>query len=111
MVAGSDQGSSSSRSRSPTRGDDKGGKSRKRSSSITSADDVTSEPGKKSKSPIPPGFEPHVVPWDCIVEPQTPYDVPILLSCLSSATDRAVGFGKLLFDRALPSPVQCIMLS
>ena len=102
MVAGSDQGSSSSRSRSPTRGDDKGGKSRKRSSSITSADDVTSEPGKKSKSPIPPGFEPHVVPWDCMVEPQTPYDVPILLSCLSSATDRAVGFGKLLFDGVLP---------
>lgn len=37
---------------------------------------------------------PHVITWDCIIEPQTPYEVPILLSCLSSATDRAVGYGK-----------------
>ena len=37
---------------------------------------------------------PHVIPWDCMIEPQTPYEVPILLSCLSSATDRAVGYGK-----------------
>lgn len=37
---------------------------------------------------------PHVIPWDCMIEPQTPYEVPILLSCLSSATDKAVGYGK-----------------
>lgn len=36
--------------------------------------------------------EPHIIPWDCMVEPQTPYEIPLLLSCLSSATDKAVGF-------------------
>lgn len=102
MISTSDQAgsnNSSGRSKSPTRDSEKGAKTRKRSSSITSADESTSNNdsgnAKKSKSPIPPGLEPHVIPWDCMVEPQTPYDVPLLLSCLSSATDRAVGFGKL----------------
>lgn len=102
MISTSDKAgsnNSSGRSKSPTRDSEKGAKTRKRSSSITSADESTNDSGnaKKSKSPIPPGLEPHVIPWDCMVEPQTPYDVPLLLSCLSSATDRAVGFGKLWY--------------
>ena len=91
MVAGTEASNgSSSRSRSPTP------KGKKRSSSVTSElEAVGNDSGnKKSKGPIPPGLEPHVVPWDCMVEPQTPYEVPLLLSCLSSATDRAVGYGK-----------------
>ena len=40
------------------------------------------------------GAEPHVIPWDCVVEPQTPYEVPLLMSCLSTATDKVVGYGK-----------------
>mmetsp|Transcript_38923 Transcript_38923/g.70128 ORF Transcript_38923/g.70128 Transcript_38923/m.70128 type:complete len:708 (-) Transcript_38923:207-2330(-) len=100
MVMGSNDPTSNgsiSRSRSPTRGDgDKGAKIRKRSSSVTSAEEATSNDSssnnKKSKSPIPSGLEPHVIPWDCMVEPQTPFEVPLLLSCLSSATDKAVGF-------------------
>eukprot|EP00804_Cyclotella_cryptica_P027707 CCRYP_010306-RE/>CCRYP_010306-RE protein AED:0.19 eAED:0.19 QI:247/0.83/0.71/1/0.66/0.42/7/0/644 len=91
--------------RSPTKSrnvDDDGKKGRKRSSSVTSAEEsvLTSsnnngENGKKSASTsndIVYGLEPHVIPWDSMVEPSTPYGVPILLSCLSSATDKAVGY-------------------
>ncbi|KAL7537326.1 hypothetical protein ACHAXR_007738 [Thalassiosira sp. AJA248-18] len=104
MVMGSDQTSNGSRSRSPTRGDGDKAKSRKRSSSVTSEVESTSNDSsnKKSKSPIPPGLEPHVIPWDCMVEPQTPYDVPLLLSCLSSATDRAAGF---VTDKTNPTAI------
>ncbi len=99
MVAGTDQASNgNSRSRSPT-----GPRNKKRSSSVTSMETTVSKDSgnKKSKSPIPPGLEPNVVPWDCMVEPQTPYEVPLLLSCLSSATDRAVGYGKLAREEIL----------
>ncbi|KAL7521315.1 hypothetical protein ACHAWX_005989 [Stephanocyclus meneghinianus] len=82
--------------------DDESKKMRKRSSSVTSADEsvLTSsnnngDNGKKSGSTsndIVSGLEPHVIPWDSMVEPSTPYGVPILLSCLSSATDKAVGY-------------------
>ena len=73
-----------------------GSKRRKRSSSMDESGDIYSNGGdsRNKKNPIPSGMEPHVIPWDCIVEPQTPYEVPILLSCLSSATDRALGYGK-----------------
>ena len=74
-----------------------GGKRRKRSSSIDEGDVYPNNSNggdSKKKSPIPSGMEPHVIPWDCMVEPQTPYEVPILLSCLSSATDGALGYGK-----------------
>ena len=71
-----------------------GGKRRKRSSSIDEGDIHPNGGDTKKKNPIPSGMEPHVIPWDCIVEPQTPYEVPILLSCLSSATDGALGYGK-----------------
>jgi hypothetical protein len=75
-----------------------GSKRRKRSSSIDESGDIYSNgDSRNKKNPIPSGMEPHVIPWDCIVEPQTPYEVPILLSCLSSATDRALGYGKELF--------------
>mmetsp|Transcript_7735 Transcript_7735/g.17471 ORF Transcript_7735/g.17471 Transcript_7735/m.17471 type:complete len:707 (-) Transcript_7735:180-2300(-) len=104
MLMPSDQTSNGNRSRSPIRSDgDKGAKSRKRSSSVTSEQESTSnDTGKKSKSPIPPGLEPHVIPWDCMVEPQTPYEVPLLLSCLSSATDRAVGY---VTDKTNPTAI------
>ena len=71
-----------------------GSKRRKRSSSIDDGDVYPNGGDSKKKNPIPSGMEPHVIPWDCIVEPQTPYEVPILLSCLSSATDGALGYGK-----------------
>lgn len=76
--------------------DDKNGKRRKRSSSITSAEEAetTNHHYTVKKSTIPKGLEAHVIPWDCMVEPSTPYDVPLLLSCLSSATDKAVGYCK-----------------
>lgn len=109
MVISSDpmsNNNSGNRSRSPTRSSDgdKGVKSRKRSSSVTSEHESTSNDTtvKKSKSPIPPGLEPHVIPWDCMVEPQTPYEVPLLLSCLSSATDRAVGY---VTDKTNPTAI------
>lgn len=76
-----------------------GSKRRKRSSSIDESGDIyNGGDSRNKKNPIPSGMEPHVIPWDCIVEPQTPYEVPILLSCLSSATDRALGYGKKLFS-------------
>jgi hypothetical protein len=82
--------------------DDDGKKGRKRSSSVTSAEESglvssnnISDNGKKTNgSKSVSGLEPHVIPWDSMVEPSTPYGVPILLSCLSSYTDRAVGFCK-----------------
>lgn len=79
-----------------------GGKRRKRSSSIDEGDVYpnSNNGDSKKKNPIPSGMEPHVIPWDCIVEPQTPYEVPILLSCLSSATDGALGYGKFLSPHA-----------
>lgn len=73
-----------------------GGKRRKRSSSIDEGDNYPNNGDSKKKNPIPSGMEPHVIPWDCIVEPQTPYELPILLSCLSSATDKALGYGTFL---------------
>mmetsp|Transcript_21333 Transcript_21333/g.40202 ORF Transcript_21333/g.40202 Transcript_21333/m.40202 type:complete len:477 (+) Transcript_21333:2-1432(+) len=94
-------------------GNNEKAKGRKRSGSVTSAEEATAgsndsnpgnnnnnENGKKSKSVIPSGLEPHVIPWDCMVEPQTPFDVPLLLSCLSSATDKACGF---VSDKTNPS--------
>eukprot|EP00581_Thalassiosira_minuscula_P007569 CAMPEP_0183704678 /NCGR_PEP_ID=MMETSP0737-20130205/1967_1 /TAXON_ID=385413 /ORGANISM="Thalassiosira miniscula, Strain CCMP1093" /LENGTH=726 /DNA_ID=CAMNT_0025931639 /DNA_START=166 /DNA_END=2346 /DNA_ORIENTATION=- len=125
MVMGSvDQSNGSnpaaSRSRSPMRNEDKG-KSRKRSSSVTSAEEaattgnnndlsssITSNTNnnhnakKSHKSPIPPGLEPHVIPWDCVVEPQTPFEVPLLLSCLSTATDKCVGY---VSDKTNPTAI------
>ena len=95
MVVSSDKASNGNRSRSPVRSDSDSGRNRKRSNSVTSEAESTSA---KKKSPIPPGLEPHVIPWDCMVEPQTPYEVPLLLSCLSSATDRAVGYCKFGFQ-------------
>ena len=92
MVTSSDKASNGSRSRSPIRSDSNDSGRRKRSGSISESESNT--PPRKSKNSIPPGLEPHVIPWDCMVEPQTPYEVPLLLSCLSSATDRAVGYGK-----------------
>ena len=32
-----------------------------------------------------------VIPWNCLVAPRTPYDLPLLLSCLSQSTDMAAG--------------------
>lgn len=87
----SSSGCDKPRALSPVRGDaDKGRVGRKRSSSVASEDESTRN--KKTRSPIPPGLEPQVIPWDCMVEPRTPYDVPLLLSCLSLSTDKAVGF-------------------
>jgi len=57
---------------------------------------------KKSNSVIPPGLESHVIPWDSVVEPQTPFEVPLLLSCLSSATDKTVGF---VADKTNPTAI------
>jgi len=94
MVTSSDKASNGSRSRSPIRSDSNDSGRRKRSGSISESESNT--PPRKTKNSIPPGLEPHVIPWDCMVEPQTPYEVPLLLSCLSSATDRAVGYGKLV---------------
>jgi len=82
-----------------------GGKRRKRSSSIDEGDVYPNNSNggdSKKKSPIPSGMEPHVIPWDCMVEPQTPYEVPILLSCLSSATDGALGY---VTDRSNPTAI------
>ena len=73
---------------------------RKRSSSITSTEEAAnnnndSTSGKRRvSSSSSSGLEPHIIPWDCMVEPQTPYDLPLLLSCLSSATDRVAGYGE-----------------
>ncbi|KAL9180783.1 hypothetical protein ACHAXT_011236 [Thalassiosira profunda] len=72
-------------SRSPKRD---GGKGPKRSGSTSSDNDPTNK------------AETHLIPWDCAVEPRTPYEVPLLLSCLSSATDRAVGY---LTDKTAPA--------
>lgn len=80
-----------------------GSKRRKRSSSMDESGDIYSNgDSRNKKNPIPSGMEPHVIPWDCIVEPQTPYEVPILLSCLSSATDRALGY---VTDRSNPTAI------
>ena len=95
MVTSSDKASNGSRSRSPIRSDSNDSGRRKRSGSISESESNT--PPRKTKNSIPPGLEPHVIPWDCMVEPQTPYEVPLLLSCLSSATDRAVGYGKCVY--------------
>ncbi|EJK47280.1 hypothetical protein THAOC_34011 [Thalassiosira oceanica] len=32
-----------------------------------------------------------VIPWNSLVAPRTPYDLPLLLSCLSTSTDLAAG--------------------
>ena len=71
-------------------------KGTKRINSITdeSANVTNGENGKKLKGGKKNGLGPHLIPWDSMVEPLTPYGVPILLSCLSSATDRAVGYCK-----------------
>ena len=80
----------------------KGGRSRSGSVTDETNDEKNNDAAgkmKASKSNSKGGStttttNPHVIPWDCMIEPQTPYEVPILLSCLSSATDRAVGYGK-----------------
>lgn len=100
MVTSSDKASNGSRSRSPMRSDSNDSGRRKRSGSISESESNT--PPRKSKNSIPPGLEPHVIPWDCMVEPQTPYEVPLLLSCLSSATDRAVGY---VTDKTNPTAI------
>mmetsp|Transcript_19894 Transcript_19894/g.47812 ORF Transcript_19894/g.47812 Transcript_19894/m.47812 type:complete len:564 (-) Transcript_19894:781-2472(-) len=100
----------STRSRSPTRsGGEKVCSGRKRSNSVASADETantnntmtdngaSSGNNRKDKSPIASGLEPHVIPWDCAVEPRTPYSIPLLLSCLSLATDMVVGFGQFFY--------------
>jgi len=106
---------STNRSRSPTRGGDDMG--RKRSDSVAETEEAAIDNndsgngnssssnggnGQKSKSVIPLGLEPHVIPWDSVLEPQTPFEVPLLLSCLSSATDKAVGF---VTDKANPTAI------
>jgi len=101
VASSSDMASNGSRSRSPIRSDSDSGKGRKRSSSVTSEAESTT-PTKKSKGAIPSELEPHIIPWDCMIEPQTPYEVPLLLSCLSSATDRAVGY---LTDKTNPTAI------
>ena len=73
---------------------------RKRSGSVTSTEESAnsnneSSCGKRRVSST--GLEPHIIPWDCMVEPQTPYDFPLLLSCLSSATDKVAGYGEFRF--------------
>lgn len=100
----SDRPSHNYRTRSPTRKssseeatdgdkDKNGGKKRSRSNSESS--EFAGKEKPESALSIPPGMEPHVIPWDSVVDPLTPYDVPLLLSCLSSATDKAVGFCEL----------------
>jgi hypothetical protein len=79
--------------------DDDAKKGRKRSSSVSTAEEsmLNGENGKKNKGGNRSSLGPHLIPWDSMVEPCTPYGVPILLSCLSSANDKAVGYCK--FDR------------
>lgn len=77
--------------------DDDGKKGRKRSSSVSTAEEsmhTNGENGKKIKGGKKSPLEPHLIPWDSMVEPSTPYGVPLLLSCLSSANDKAVGYCK-----------------
>ena len=54
-----------------------------------------------SKGPIPPGLESYVVPWDCMVDPSTPFELPLIFSCLSSATDKAVGYGEFCYGSSI----------
>ncbi len=73
---------------------------RNRSGSVTSTEESANSSnelssGKRRVSLT--GLEPHIIPWDCMVEPQTPYDFPLLLSCLSSATDKVAGYGEFRF--------------
>ncbi|KAL7547044.1 hypothetical protein ACHAWF_010365 [Thalassiosira exigua] len=91
------------RSRSPTRDGDRGGKS------PTPGDPSNNGSkggggGKKGRSSTPSSSAgaPDVVPWDCVVEPRTPYGLPLLLSCLSSTTDKVVGF---VTDRSNPTAI------
>ncbi|KAL7469589.1 hypothetical protein ACHAXS_009852 [Conticribra weissflogii] len=116
MITSSD-GSSSDRSnhnnqtRSPTRKSssddtDGGSKKRSRSESIASTEEGTdSSDGKEkrgSKTLPPSGAEPHVIPWDSVVDPMTPYEMPVVLSCLSAAPDKTVGY---LMDKSKPDAI------
>ena len=88
----------STRSPPKRNSDDDGKKGRKRSSSVSTADEsmaANGDNGKKSKVGNRSSLGPHLIPWDSMVEPKTPYGVPILLSCLSSSNDRAVGYCEL----------------
>ncbi len=70
---------------------------RKRSGSVTSTEESANSSNELSsvkRRVSSTGLEPHIIPWDCIVDPQTPYDFPLLLSCLSSATDKVAGYGE-----------------
>lgn len=84
----------------PKRNDDDASKTKgiKRNSNTSdeSAHMSNGENGKKPKGGKKNGLGPHLIPWDSMVEPSTPFGVPILLSCLSSATDKAVGYCKYL---------------
>ena len=73
---------------------------RKRSGSVTSTEESANSSNELSsvkRRVSSTGLEPHIIPWDCIVDPQTPYDFPLLLSCLSSATDKVAGYGEFRF--------------
>lgn len=93
----------STRSPPKRNSDDDAKKGRKRSSSVSTAEEsmhANGDNGKKGKGGARSSLGPHLIPWDSMVEPSTPYGVPLLLSCLSSANDKAVGYCKscLFFD-------------
>lgn len=98
-----DRSNNNNQTRSPTRkssSDDTDGvsKRRSRSNSTASAEEGTDasdcKDEKRSATLPPSGTEPHVIPWDSVIDPMTPYDVPVVLSCLSTAVDKAVGYRK-----------------
>lgn len=87
---------------------------RKRSGSVTSTEESANsnnDLSSKKKRVSSTGLEPHIIPWDCMVEPRTPYDFPLLLSCLSSATDKVAGYGELLFGTFIHSLMNASNLS
>ena len=73
-----------------------GSKKRKKSSSSNNnADDNNTDGNGSKRTSLKDGSgDSNVIPWNCPVVPRTPYDVAMLLSNLSTATDGSAAFGK-----------------
>mmetsp|Transcript_6531 Transcript_6531/g.11679 ORF Transcript_6531/g.11679 Transcript_6531/m.11679 type:complete len:908 (-) Transcript_6531:183-2906(-) len=79
-------------------GGDKGNKSKKGGGDDSSLKSMKADRIKKNQDANPNGAgpsidDPVVVPWDCQINPRTPYNVPLLVSYLGSTPDKAIGFG------------------
>lgn len=79
----------------------KGGGSTADESSTT----ATSSSDNKKNGITSGGSERHVIPWESMVQPRTPFDLPLLLSCLSTAPDKTVGY---LTEKKNPTAVTWI---